>query len=86
MARSGDKDSGESDTVNLTSLFMVTGRIEAFSLLLLLLVAMPIKYMAGEPIYVRYVGMAHGITPLACSFLEMSFLFSMTKKKVVSVL
>ena len=36
-------------------------RIEGFSLLLLLFVAMPLKYVADLPLAVRYVGMAHGI-------------------------
>ena len=35
--------------------------LEGISFLLLLLVAMPLKYMAGEPAMVRYTGMAHGV-------------------------
>ncbi|GAB5465211.1 MAG: hypothetical protein Kapaf2KO_06470 [Candidatus Kapaibacteriales bacterium] len=35
--------------------------IEGISLLLLLLVAMPLKYMAGIPEAVSVVGMAHGV-------------------------
>jgi integral membrane protein len=34
---------------------------EAVSFLVLLGVAMPLKYLAGEPMAVRIVGMAHGI-------------------------
>jgi integral membrane protein len=34
---------------------------EGVSFLVLLLVAMPLKYFAGEPAAVRVVGMAHGI-------------------------
>lgn len=34
---------------------------EGVSFLILLLVAMPLKYYAGEPAAVRVVGMAHGI-------------------------
>lgn len=34
---------------------------EAVSFLLLLLIAMPLKYMWGLPIYVRVVGMIHGL-------------------------
>jgi integral membrane protein len=37
------------------------GWIEGASFLLLLGVAMPIKYMLGEPIAVRIVGMIHGV-------------------------
>lgn len=39
--------------------------IEGLSLLLLLGVAMPLKYMADQPMAVRYVGMAHGLLWLA---------------------
>lgn len=39
----------------------VIGWWEGVSFLLLLGVAMPLKYFAGEPLAVRVVGMAHGI-------------------------
>lgn len=39
----------------------VIGLIEGLSYLLLLGVAMPLKYLAGEPLAVRVVGMAHGL-------------------------
>ena len=38
-----------------------TGRLEAVSFLVLVGVAMPLKYLAGEPAAVRYVGLAHGV-------------------------
>jgi integral membrane protein len=37
------------------------GYLEAFSWLLLLFVAMPLKYIWHQPLMVRYVGWAHGI-------------------------
>jgi integral membrane protein len=37
------------------------GFAEAVSYLLLLGVAMPLKYLAGMPLAVRYVGWAHGV-------------------------
>jgi integral membrane protein len=37
------------------------GLLEGISYLLLLGVAMPLKYLADEPLLVRYVGMAHGV-------------------------
>lgn len=40
--------------------------VEAISYLILLFVAMPMKYIGGEPLAVRIVGMAHGI--LFCIF------------------
>lgn len=38
---------------------------EGISLLLLLFIAMPLKYIWNEPILVRIVGMAHGVLFLA---------------------
>lgn len=37
------------------------GLLEGVSFLALLLIAMPLKYAADQPLAVRYVGMAHGI-------------------------
>ncbi len=37
------------------------GMIEGVSFLILLFIAMPLKYIAKEPLAVRVVGMAHGI-------------------------
>lgn len=39
----------------------VSGLLEGISFLVLLGIAMPLKYMAGQPEAVRYVGMAHGV-------------------------
>jgi integral membrane protein len=39
----------------------VVGILEGVSFLLLLFVAMPLKYVWDQPLAVRYVGMAHGI-------------------------
>ena len=39
----------------------VVAIVEAISFLLLLFVAMPLKYLAGQPLAVRIVGMAHGL-------------------------
>ncbi len=39
----------------------IVGLLEGLSFLILVLIAMPLKYLAGEPLAVRYVGMAHGI-------------------------
>ena len=47
----------------LTSLgrLRLIGFLEGASLLVLLGIAMPLKYLAGQPAAVRYVGMAHGL-------------------------
>lgn len=41
------------------------GFAEAFSWLLLLFIAMPLKYLAGKPLFVTYVGWFHGILFMA---------------------
>jgi integral membrane protein len=51
--------------MNLRTVFRVSGWLEGGSYLLLLLIAMPLKYVWGEPGMVRYVGMAHGLLFLA---------------------
>jgi integral membrane protein len=47
-------------TDSLSRLRLV-GLLEGISFLVLLGIAMPLKYLAGQPHAVRYVGMAHGI-------------------------
>ena len=49
----------------MRDLFRYSGWLEGGSYLLLLLVAMPLKYVWGEPGMVRVVGMAHGLLFLA---------------------
>ncbi|WP_141733905.1 DUF3817 domain-containing protein [Oligoflexus tunisiensis] len=44
----------------MMSLFRWVGRFEGLSFLILLGIAMPLKYIWGEPQAVRVVGMAHG--------------------------
>lgn len=46
--------------IYMLSLFRWIGRFEGISFLLLLLIAMPLKYIWGKPEMVRIVGMAHG--------------------------
>lgn len=48
------------DSSELRSLFLL-GRLEGVSFLLLLGIAMPLKYVAGYPEAVRWVGWAHGL-------------------------
>ncbi len=43
----------------------VIGALEGVSFLVLLFVAMPLKYFAGMPLAVRVVGMVHGVLFLA---------------------
>ena len=39
----------------------VVGLLEGLSFLLLLFIAMPMKYMFDNPVLVKYVGMGHGV-------------------------
>ena len=41
--------------------FRVVAFLEGVSFLILLFIAMPLKYMAGQPGAVKHVGMAHGV-------------------------
>lgn len=49
----------------LTPRFRKIGQLEGASFLLLLGVAMPLKYLAGQPMAVRVVGLAHGLLFIA---------------------
>jgi len=40
--------------------FRMIAFLEGISFLVLLFIAMPIKYILGEPLVVKFVGMAHG--------------------------
>ena len=46
--------------------------LEGISSILLILVAVPIKYLADNPIFVKYLGMPHGI--LFILYIIMAFL------------
>jgi integral membrane protein len=49
----------------------VTGIIEGLSFIILLGIAMPLKYMAGKPEMVSIVGMAHGLLFVLYIFLTL---------------
>ncbi|MCC6138118.1 MAG: DUF3817 domain-containing protein [Bdellovibrionaceae bacterium] len=49
----------------LVSIFRVLGWLEGGSFLLLLFVGMPMKYMWGNPLAVKALGMPHGILFIA---------------------
>lgn len=44
----------------MINIFRWIGRLEGSSFLILVLIAMPLKYFFGHPEAVRFVGMAHG--------------------------
>lgn len=45
----------------MIKIFRGISLLEGLSLLILLFIAMPIKYILGDPEYVKHVGMAHGL-------------------------
>ncbi len=57
--------------------FKKTALLEGLSLLALLFFAMPMKYFAGQEIYVRTIGMAHGILFIAYIVMAVILKFSL---------
>lgn len=53
----------------MTSVFRISAFLEGLSYILLLFVAMPIKYQMGDPTYVQMLGMPHGLFFMAYVFL-----------------
>ena len=47
--------------MNLLHIFRVVAFLEGLSYILLLCVAVPIKYIIGDPSYVKMLGMPHGL-------------------------
>ena len=47
----------------------VVAFLEGMSFLVLLLIAMPLKYAFGQPLAVKHVGMAHGVLFVTYAFL-----------------
>ncbi|MDI1317540.1 DUF3817 domain-containing protein [Flavobacterium sp.] len=45
----------------MLKIFKIIALVEGISALLLFFFAMPMKYIFNEPIYVKHIGMAHGI-------------------------
>lgn len=66
--------------MNIKTLRFV-GVLEGISFLLLLFIAMPVKYMLDNPILVKYVGMGHGILFV----LFLAVLFAVCEKQKWSI-
>tara|TARA_B100000524_G_scaffold212255_1_gene111218 strand:- start:101 stop:397 length:297 start_codon:yes stop_codon:yes gene_type:complete len=45
----------------ITTLFRIIGFLEGLSYLLLIFIAVPVKYIFNSPLMVKYLGMPHGI-------------------------
>lgn len=51
----------KASSINFVKQFRIIGAMEGLSFLILLGIAMPLKYMAGIPEPVKYIGWAHGL-------------------------
>lgn len=58
---------------NITQYFIKTGHAEGVSYLVLLFIAMPLKYMFDMPLAVKIVGSLHGVLFVAYVLLLMAF-------------
>lgn len=65
--------------------FILVSRMEAVSFLVLLLIAMPLKYMAGMPEAVKVVGWAHGVLFIAyiVQLLRVAFMLKWDVMRVI---
>ena len=63
----------------------LTGILEGLSFIILLVIAMPLKYIAGKPEMVSIVGMAHGVLFVLYVFLTVvaRFQYDWTWKKML---
>jgi len=59
-------------------LFRLIAFLEGVSYLLLLFIAVPVKYVLGDPGYVKLLGMPHGI--LFMAYLGFAFYFKQEQK------
>jgi len=50
----------ENSNKNITKWFLLIGKVEGYSYLVLLFIAMPLKYIFNIPEFVRTVGAVHG--------------------------
>jgi len=50
----------ENSNKNITKWFLLIGKVEGYSYLVLLFIAMPLKYIFNIPEFVRPVGSVHG--------------------------
>ena len=66
---------------SLTHKFLTIGKLEGYSYLALLFIAMPLKYMADMPLAVRITGSLHGALFVAFVIL----IFMMVRKKLLTI-
>ena len=63
---------------SLKNIFRLVALLEGVSYLLLLFVAVPIKYMQGNPEYVKLLGMPHGL--LFVAYILLAIVVGMEQK------
>ena len=63
----------------LTARLRLVAYVEGCSYLALLFVAMPLKYLADQPLAVRYTGMAHGLLFIALGWLTLQTMLERRK-------
>lgn len=63
---------------NLKSFFKIVALLEGISYILLLFVAVPLKYWAGDEQYVKMLGMPHGV--LFVAYLVLAYLLQDSEK------
>lgn len=68
-SKTDPQQSTKHPTSKTVACFRVVGILEGVSYLLLLFVAMPVKYLLGEPILVEFTGAAHGFLFVAYALL-----------------
>lgn len=61
----------------------IVGFLEGLSFLLLLFIAMPVKYILDNPVLVKYIGMGHGV--LFILFLAALFIVCQREKWAIQV-
>ncbi|MFD2823552.1 DUF3817 domain-containing protein [Lacinutrix iliipiscaria] len=69
---------------SLKNIFRLIAFLEGLSYILLLFIAVPVKYIQGDPEYVKLLGMPHGL--LFVSYIALAIVLSMTfnwKKKIL---
>lgn len=66
---------------NTTAHFLLSGKVEGYSFLVLLFIAMPLKYIFLHPEYVRIAGSIHGILFITFVF----YIFRMVMEKRLSL-
>jgi integral membrane protein len=70
----------------LINWFLVVGKIEGYSYLILLFIAMPLKYIFQIPDLIRPIGMAHGVLFVGFMILIASMLLNKTFSFKIAVL